>query len=165
MSTSQFCDCSSFRFRAITAALIISCTPFQSSVQSTSQIHFLSRWFQSFSSGKQRVSNGLVRACARKSSTVRPSICGTAATLTPERFMYCIQCKHRQLTSFFALVIYLRKYILTVSILGRYASHSQVRKVNTSFLDCIFSMSCRTLTYSTLACAGFYCIYIYLGGT
>ena len=75
------------------------------------------------------MSIGLARAKVRKSSTVRPSIYGTAATFTPERLMYYKVQEGVVLTSFFALVICLRKNMLTVSIFGKYASHSWVKKV------------------------------------
>lgn len=38
--------------------------------------------------GRKRSRAGFLRACLRKSSIVRPSICGTAATLTADRLMY-----------------------------------------------------------------------------
>lgn len=88
MSTSCDCDCSSLFLLAVTAWLIISCMLWVSLVYSTSHTHFLSRWCQSFSSGKYFSSGGLLRACFKKSSIVRPSIYGTADTFTAERLMY-----------------------------------------------------------------------------
>ena len=58
-------------------------------VKRTSQIHFLSRWFQSFSSGRYLSRTGFFLAWLRKASIVRPYIYGTAETFTAERFTYC----------------------------------------------------------------------------
>ena len=132
-------------------------------VYSTSQTHFLSRCFQSFSSGRYLRSGAFFLAWVRKSSTVRPSICGTAATLTADLFMY-YWVRINKLSSFVPLVIYLRKNMFTVSSFGRYASHSWVRKLKTSFLDEIFSISWWMLTCSSLAdcccCIVAFCPYI-----
>ena len=53
-----------------------------------SHIHFLSTWFHPRSSGKNFVISGLSLANAMKSSTDKPSIYGTTATLTADRFTY-----------------------------------------------------------------------------
>jgi len=50
---------------------------------------------------------------------VRPSICGTAATLTAERLMYYLVELDEVLTSLAPRVICLRKKMLTVSTFGR----------------------------------------------
>ena len=64
------------------------------------------------------------------------------------------------LTSLLPLVICLRKKMFTVSILGKYASHSCARKLNTSFFEAIFSMTSWMLTFSSLAIC---CCYIVTG--
>ena len=88
MSTSRSCCCSSLRLRSCMAFVTIPLTASVSMVYRTSHTHFLSRCCQSLSSGRYRSSAGFLRACYRKSSTVRPSICGTAATFTADRLMY-----------------------------------------------------------------------------
>jgi hypothetical protein len=63
-----------------------------------SHTHFLSRCVQSFSSGKYFRVAGCSLANWRKSSIVRPSIYGTAATLTVYLLTYCnVKCKYSYL--------------------------------------------------------------------
>jgi hypothetical protein len=56
-------------------------------------------------------------------------------------------------TSFYPLMIALIKNTLTVSIFGRYASQSKLRKLYNSFFDYIFSVTSLMLTLSNI----FYC--------
>jgi hypothetical protein len=58
------------------------------------------------------------------------------------------------LTSFIPRVICFKKKMLTVSIFGKYASHSCERKLNTSFFDEIFSINSWMLTFSSLSGCG-----------
>ena len=88
ISTIKSCDSSSRFLRAAMALWTMAYMPCSSRVKRTSQIHFLSKWFHPLSSG--RCLNNLVLPLAklRKSSTESPSICGTAATLTRDLFIY-----------------------------------------------------------------------------
>lgn len=87
-STRRSWFCSSLAFLCLMASSIICWVPSVSMEYIISQTHFLSRWCQSLSSGKNMRMSSLSLACLRKSSTVRPSIYGTAATFTEDLLRY-----------------------------------------------------------------------------
>ena len=88
ISTRRFWCSSNFSFLCFFAAVIIAEMPSVSKVRSRSQIHCLSRWSQSYSSGKYLRMEGFYFAKARKSSEVRPSKWGTAERTTSVLFRY-----------------------------------------------------------------------------
>ena len=89
MDTFRLFLSSSRSLRAFTAALIILSKFALSVVLSTSASHLRSMWSQSLSSGRCLSTAALPLEDSSMSSTVRSSICGTAATTTFSLLMYC----------------------------------------------------------------------------